>query len=133
MTDEEYWSLDPAAHQFIHRMQAQRAREERDRTQTQQVPRAREERARTQTQQVPRTTVNTQRLLSMWWLLAWRGTLGGFVLGAVAGFVSQILFGTGAIGGAVAGLLAGLAWNLVVIQMLLEKKFRGFHLAVVEE
>src|SRR5262245_26520205 len=90
----------------------------RERTQTQQVLRAREERARTQTQQVPRATVNTQRLLSMWWLLAWRGNLGGFVLGAIAGFVSQILFGTGAIGGAVAGLLAGLAWNLVVIQML---------------
>jgi hypothetical protein len=110
MTDKEYWSLDPAAHQFIHKMQAQRAKEE--------------------TAQVPLATANMQRLLSMWWLLAWRGTLGGFVLGAIAGSVSQILFGTGA---AAAGLVAGLLWNLVVIQMLLEKKFRGFHLAVIEE
>jgi len=32
-----------------------------------------------------RATFSLQRLLSIWWLMAWRGVLGGLVLGALAG------------------------------------------------
>jgi len=113
MTDAEYWSLDSNAQAFVQKMQAQRAKEEKT------------------SWQVPPFTTHAQKLLSVWWLMAWRGTVGGAVFGFLAGVIVGFL-GTGPNGGTTAGLVVGLAWNLAVIQMALDKKYRGFRLAMIE-
>jgi hypothetical protein len=54
--------------------------------------------------------LTAQRLLSVWWLILWRGSLGGWILGFVAGGIAGFI--VGAIGhpelAAVAGGYAGL-------------------------
>jgi hypothetical protein len=77
------------------------------------------------------------RLLSVWWLLIWRGLVGGTVAGAVAGAVAGFFFGLfghlelSGTAGYYAGLVTGAFWGLLVTQMAFKKKYKGFRLAVV--
>jgi len=78
------------------------------------------------------------RVASVWWLVLWRAALGGFALGAAFGFV--IGFG-GAIAGyatedigfaaGIVGIIVGFFWSFVVLRMALQKKYRGFRIALV--
>jgi LytS/YehU family sensor histidine kinase len=76
--------------------------------------------------------------MSIWWLFVWRGMLGGFVAGAVAGALTglfgailgyareDVVFASSALGG-----LAGLIWGIVVVRMMLKKRYRGFRIALI--
>jgi hypothetical protein len=78
-----------------------------------------------------------RRLLSVWWLLMWRGFLGAGILGSVASGIAG--FAVGVAGhpenGATVGYYAGMAvspfWGLLVIQMALTKKYHGFRIALL--
>jgi hypothetical protein len=79
------------------------------------------------------------RVLSVWWLIAWRGFFGGVVLGFLGGFIAG--FVCGAIGhaewarsaGVAASLVLGLPWGVAVIRMALLKKYEGFRIALVTD
>jgi hypothetical protein len=79
-----------------------------------------------------------KRVIAVWWLVAWRGTLGSLVL-AVAG---------GALDGAFAGAMGGtpkavfwtlniatgvlsIIWMMFVVRMALRKRYSDFRLAMV--
>ena len=78
------------------------------------------------------------RVLSVWWLISWRGIVGAVLLGAAAGFVlgfvvallqlpEQII----TVGGGVMGGIIGLVWVVVVIRMALRKKYGDFRIALL--
>jgi len=79
-----------------------------------------------------------QRVISVMWLLAWRGVLGGFLAGFVTGIIVAL---TGAILGypqgsltmtsGVLGGVAGLIWSFFVVRMMLRKNYRDFRIALV--
>ena len=79
-----------------------------------------------------------KRMLAVWWLLAWRGTLVGALmgglLGAVIGFVwyaMQLPADNLQMVTAVLGGLVGLVWGFIVLGMALRKKYKGFRIALV--
>ena len=78
------------------------------------------------------------RLLRIFWLFAWRATIGGAIAGGIVGFV--IGFVMGAAGSAhehvalvtsLAGLVAGTIWSIVVLKMALEKQYQDFRIALI--
>jgi hypothetical protein len=78
------------------------------------------------------------RVLSVWWLVAWRGLVGSLLIGAAIGFVIGLVgFAAGVTLDAiqlistVAGGLVGLLWAIVVVRMALKKKYGEFRLALV--
>ena len=79
-----------------------------------------------------------KRTLSVWWLIAWRGTLCGALMGGVLGAVIGIVWfafegsqQTLQIVTTILGGLVGLAWGFVVLRMALRKKYSGFRIALV--
>jgi hypothetical protein len=91
-----------------------------------------------QERQMQAVELTWRRVLSVWWLIAWRTFLGGAIIGAVVGFI------IGAVG-AVVGLpaetrtvfslpilvLLGLYWGIVVIKMALTKEYSDFDIVLV--
>lgn len=95
------------------------------------------------------------RVLSVWWLVAWRTWLGALILGIVVGgglgaLAAMVVGLVGSPGaapgeleataayvgdtvGAVSATLAGLVWGLCVVRMALRKRYRDFRLALVPE
>ena len=81
--------------------------------------------------------LTAQRLLSVWWLIMWRGLVDGVIIGGIAGGIAG--FAVGILGyselGAVVGGYAGLAiapfWGLFIVLMALKKNYRGFRVALV--
>ena len=82
--------------------------------------------------------VTGKRILSVWWLLVWRGMLGGAVLGGIAGFIwgviagvlgvaSDVIANTAGIGGGMVGLI----WGFFVTGMALRKKYGEFRVVLV--
>jgi multisubunit Na+/H+ antiporter MnhE subunit len=78
------------------------------------------------------------RLLRIFWLFAWRATIGGAVAGGIVGFV--IGFVMGAAGStrehltlvtSLAGLVAGTIWSIVALKMALEKQYQDFRIALI--
>jgi hypothetical protein len=82
--------------------------------------------------------ITWERVARVWWLLAWRGLLGGWILAVALAFLIGEAGGrlgldfptTAAIGTALAWL-AGLAWGLFVVKMTLKKNYKDFRLAFV--
>ena len=80
--------------------------------------------------------VTFSRVMSVWWLLVWRSTLGAVLFGAIAGAMLGFTFGLlrlpldPAVPGA-AGGIAGFAWFVVVVRMALRKKYRTFRIALL--
>lgn len=79
-----------------------------------------------------------ERVVSVWWLLAWRGVVGGVVLGAVIGFVIGVVAGLAGFSpeqirpvASVAGAIIGFGWALVVVRMMLAKHYKDFRIALV--
>jgi ABC-type nitrate/sulfonate/bicarbonate transport system permease component len=85
------------------------------------------------------------RVISVGWLIIWRGTLGAFLVGFAIGFLVGFVFGLiqGASGTAGASqetirliitvltVPAALAWWMLVVRMALRKRYKGFRLALV--
>lgn len=78
-----------------------------------------------------------RHVLAVWWLLAWRGTLGGCALGFASSFVLTIVLtiaGHYAAAERIApilGGLLGLIWSIVVTRMALQKMYEDFLLQPV--
>ena len=82
--------------------------------------------------------VSWQRIVSVWWLVVWRGMTGGIVLslliglavGAIANEIGlsrdEALFISEVGGGNVM-----LLWGVIVVLMALRKKYRSFRIALV--
>ena len=70
-----------------------------------------------------------QRLLSVYWLVVWRGHLGGFVTGGIVGFVWVMLGGSVGSSG-LAGGMAGVVWSFFVLQMAFRKKYHDFRIVL---
>jgi hypothetical protein len=82
---------------------------------------------------------NWQRTVSVWWLLAWRTFLGGWIIALVLGFaIGEVGAALGlpfqpvALFATIVAWLAALAWGLVVVRMALKKHFNEFRLALVK-
>ena len=79
-----------------------------------------------------------QRTLSVWWLIAWRGTLCGALIGGALGGLIGIMWlalqwspENMQIVARIVGGLVGLAWGFLVLRMALRKKYDGFRIALV--
>lgn len=78
------------------------------------------------------------RVLSVWWLVAWRSAVGALLLGAAVGFVfgaiaalqnwpaDKIQMVSSVLGG-----LIGVLWAIVVVRMALKKQYSNFRIALV--
>ena len=79
-----------------------------------------------------------ERTLPIWWLLAWRGTICGALMGGLLGVTIGIVWvalhwssQSLQIVSAIAGGVVGLAWGFVVLRTALRKTYRGFRIALV--
>jgi hypothetical protein len=78
------------------------------------------------------------RLLRIYWLFVWRAVIGSLLMGAVAGFViGLIMAAAGAareqmtIMTSIAGAIVGLIWSIAALKMALEKRYKGFRIALI--
>jgi uncharacterized membrane protein YdjX (TVP38/TMEM64 family) len=78
------------------------------------------------------------RVVSVWWLLAWRATLGAVLLGAAQGFIEGAAMG--AAGASlqvitlvtqITGAIIGAIWFFLVVRMALRKHYKEFRIALV--
>lgn len=79
-----------------------------------------------------------ERVARVWWLIAWRGLLGGWILAVVLAFLIGEAgghlgfdFSTVAAIATTLSSLAGLTWGLLVVKMALKKNYSDFRLALV--
>ena len=78
-----------------------------------------------------------RRVLSVWWLLAWRAAAGAGLLGGIGGIIVGVV--TIAIGhrewgpwtSAALGYLLSFPWSFVVVGMALRKRYRNFRIVLV--
>jgi hypothetical protein len=78
------------------------------------------------------------RVIAVWWLIFWRGTLGGVLLGGVVGFIEGFIGGMlGAspqsitLVTSISGGVVGFAWFIMVVRMALRKHYGDFRIALV--
>lgn len=78
------------------------------------------------------------RSMRVWWLMVWRGAVGGLVfgviVGAITGFVIAMLQGsiqTITVVSATLGYTVGLVWSMFVVRMALAKRYKEFRFALV--
>ena len=79
-----------------------------------------------------------ERTISVWWLLIWRGTICGALMGGMLGVVIGAVWYALQLSpenmqmvAKIAGGLVGLAWGFVVLRMALRKNYSGFRIALV--
>jgi hypothetical protein len=79
-----------------------------------------------------------ERTLSIWWLLIWRGTICGALMGGMLGVVIGAVWYALQLSpenmqmvAKIAGGLVGLVWGFVVLRMALRKNYSGFRIALV--
>ena len=82
--------------------------------------------------------VTLPRILSVWWLIIWRGLLGAIILGVLIGFVVGFIW---AIAGlppgplkpvtTAIGLIVGISMHIVATGMALRKTYQGFRIILV--
>jgi hypothetical protein len=82
--------------------------------------------------------ITWERTARLWWLLAWRGLLGGWILAVALAFLIGeigawlgIDFSVAAAIATALSWLAGLAWALFVVKMAMQKKYKDFRIALV--
>jgi hypothetical protein len=81
--------------------------------------------------------LTAQRLLSVWWLMVWRGTVGGIILGAIAGALAGLTVAImrrpelASVAGSFAGFAVMPFWGLLIVHMGLKKKYRSFRIVLV--
>ena len=76
-----------------------------------------------------------QHALSVWWLLVWRGSVGGLLIGGLAGFIFGLVGGMmhmpmDTITRVILGGVVGSIWGIGV-RMALRKQYGKFHIALV--
>jgi len=86
------------------------------------------------------------RLLSVWWLIVWRGTLGAVVIGALLGGIFGFVVGAvgpsyglsiedvvsiSRTGGSILGGVAATVVGVFVVRMALRKAYRSFRIVLV--
>ena len=83
--------------------------------------------------------LTAQRVASVWWLIAWRAMIGGWIIALILGFLIGELgailgfaFQPVALVATVVAWLAALAWGFVVVRMALKKRYKEFRLALVK-
>jgi hypothetical protein len=84
--------------------------------------------------------ITWERITRVWWLLVWRGLLGGWILAVALAFLVGeaggrlgIDFPTVAAVATALSWLAGLAWGLFVVKMALKKHYKEFRLTLVKK
>ncbi|HEX5472453.1 MAG TPA: hypothetical protein VFW73_11230 [Lacipirellulaceae bacterium] len=90
--------------------------------------------------------ITWERIVRIWWLIAWRTVLGSvvisFVLGGIAGAVfgfiaarsgvpRQSFVSTARFIGLLVGVLTWIVWGIVVVRMAFRKKYGDFRLALI--
>jgi hypothetical protein len=82
--------------------------------------------------------ITWERVLSVWWLIVWRGVVGALSIGFVVGFILGAIMGAAGVPletiqsvSSIVGLVIGLVWGIVVTWMALLKQYKGFRLALV--
>jgi hypothetical protein len=80
----------------------------------------------------------SRRILSVWWLVFWRGLAGIIVISAVLGFLIGYVGGLTAspredlaFVSTLASVPLGIGWSWVVLAMALRKQYREFRVAFV--
>ena len=78
------------------------------------------------------------RVMSVWWLLAWRTMVGAVLLGALTGGVFSVFAALAdwpadkiQSVSAVLGGVIGALWGIVVVRMALKKQYGDFRIALV--
>ena len=77
------------------------------------------------------------RLLSVWWLIMWRGVIGGFAVGFFIGFILGLVRAmagfqpTGLYLNLAMGLVVGMFWWPFVTRMALKKHYKDFRIALI--
>ena len=76
------------------------------------------------------------RVMSVWWLIFWRGSIGALLVGGVIGFIIGFIFGVLRIPmdpliPGIPGGIGGLLWFVLVVRMALGKKYQGFRIALL--
>jgi uncharacterized membrane protein YsdA (DUF1294 family) len=78
------------------------------------------------------------RVMSVWWLLAWRTMVGAVLLGALTGGVFGVFAALAdwpadkiQSVSAVLGGVIGVLWAIVVVRMALKKQYGDFRIALV--
>ena len=90
-----------------------------------------------------------KRIACIWWLMLWRGVIGGFLLGAVtggivgliAGFVAAYVFHVpfdvstyqqiGRLSSVTVCVPLGIVWGFLIVRMAIRKKYREFRIVLV--
>lgn len=78
-----------------------------------------------------------EQIISVCWLLIWRGVFGGAAIGFVLGLVVNMALGLGfgvVLGSNVnlaMGVVTSLIWWPFVVRMALEKKYKAFRIVLV--
>jgi hypothetical protein len=77
---------------------------------------------------------------SVWWLIAWRAMVGGWIIALVLAFLigevgarAGIAFEPVAAFATIVAWLAALAWGFVVVRMALRKRYGEFRLALIKK
>ena len=78
------------------------------------------------------------RSMRVWWLMIWRGAVGGVVFGVVVGAITGVVIGTleGSIQtitivSAALGYIVGIVWSVFVVRMALAKRYKEFRIALI--
>ncbi len=78
------------------------------------------------------------RMMSVWWLLAWRTMVGAVLLGALTGGVFGVFAALAdwpadkiqSVSAVLVGVIGAL-WGIVVVRMALKKQYGDFRIALV--
>ncbi len=78
------------------------------------------------------------RMMSVWWLLAWRTLVGAVLLGALTGGVFGVFAALAdwpadkiqSVSAVLVGVIGAL-WGIVVVRMALKKQYGDFRIALV--
>lgn len=78
------------------------------------------------------------RVISVWWLLAWRSAVGAVLLGVAlgSGFSAVAALANWPAdrvqaGGFALGAMGGVLWALIVVRMALKKRYSNFRIGLV--
>lgn len=86
--------------------------------------------------------------LSVYWLLLWRGLVGGAIIGFVGGFIGGAILGVAGaflhwdsafstqlsrLWGISWGSVAMIVWSIYLVRVALRKKFKMFRVAIVRD
>lgn len=76
--------------------------------------------------------LNWQRAAKVWWLIVWRWSLGGILIGALMGFLVTLHWRNGlTFLSVVIAYVAAIVWSIMVVQMALKKRYAHFRIALL--